>query len=252
VKASTITADERALFEEQGFLIRRAIFTGATLSALQDDALAVAAAFDENYGRITLLEATAAQQSSHNLVNCLAEPELLDVSEDLCGNRLRMEFPYWMNLNTPSMYWHRDLDFIPYDKVSADFNLDDWHLEVPFSQIQWNLVLIDDSLLWVVPGSHRRKPTAGEARALGLKDYTAAMPGKVNVALGAGDGVVFNNNILHGVRNPDSCERRTLHWCWVNAGAYNPWMNQCPPLREEERNALHPRLVAMAAANYGG
>ena len=61
VKASTITADERALFEEQGFLIRRAIFTGATLSSLQDDALAVAAAFDENYGRITLLEATAAQ-----------------------------------------------------------------------------------------------------------------------------------------------------------------------------------------------
>ena len=242
-----MTEAEQSLFEEQGFLVRREVFTGKVLDGLQQDALHLAEGYPDDHGRLVLLDADQEGQSKYNLVNCLSEPEVLDLSEALSGSRFRMAFPYWMNINTPSMYWHRDLDFIKNETVSDEFNIDAWCQRQPFSQIQWNLPLLDDSLLWIVPGSHRRTPTAEEMDILKEEKYSEDMPGKSNVNLCAGDALVYNVNIFHGVHNPHGVDRRTLHWCWVNQDAYNPYGDQCTtPLSAEERRLIDPRLVAMA------
>ena len=55
--------------------------------------------------------------------------------------------------------WHRDVhpvDMAPMDALAADLT------ENGPRYTQWNVPLYDDNVLWVVPGSHRRRNTEGE------------------------------------------------------------------------------------------
>jgi hypothetical protein len=76
-----------------------------------------------------------------------------------------------------------------------------------YRHAQWNLALYDDESLLVVPGSHRRARTEAERNA-GPHDE---LEGMMAVKLGPGDGVFYDNNILH--RGVYDCgkERMTLH-----------------------------------------
>ncbi len=75
------------------------------------------------------------------------------------------------------------------------------------ANIQWNIALYDDSVLWVVPGSHRRPMTEEEKRCL-LESLRKPLPTPVD--LKAGDGVVYTNLIQHWPSNYSSKLRRTL------------------------------------------
>ena len=71
--------------------------------------------------------------------------------------------------------------------------------------------LYDDSVLWVVPGSHRRPNTEDENEQL-LKDRTVPLPNSIPVELKAGDGVAYTNTILHWGSNYSAKLRRTIHF----------------------------------------
>lgn len=104
--------------------------------------------------------------------------------------------------------WHRDLSprwIAPLKGLQQDFLAN-----AAFSQVQWNIALYDDDVLWVVPGSHRRPNTPEEDRALRANDR-APVPGGVPVDLKAGDGVVYINLNLHWGSNYTPKMRRTLH-----------------------------------------
>ena len=103
--------------------------------------------------------------------------------------------------------WHRDVhpvDMAPMDALAADF------MENGPRYTQWNVPMYDDSVLWVVPGSHRRRNTEQENAEL-LDDLKASVTGGISVELNAGDGVIYTNFLIHTGSNYTTKVRRTLH-----------------------------------------
>ncbi len=122
--------------------------------------------------------------------------------------------------------WHRDVhptDMAPMDALAADL------MENGPRYTQWNVPMYDDSVLWVVPGSHRRRNTDRE-NAEFMKDMAGyseisnerlqnAAEG-IAVELNAGDGVVYSNFLLHTGSNYTTKKRRTLHGGHAIFGQY--------------------------------
>ncbi len=77
------------------------------------------------------------------------------------------------------------------------------------ASVQWNIALYDDSVFWVVPGSHRRPTTEEENRCL-LGSLRKPLPTGRPMDLKAGDGLVYTNAINHWGSNYSSKLRRTL------------------------------------------
>jgi hypothetical protein len=102
----------------------------------------------------------------------------------------------------------RDGFLILREVVPAD-QLEDMRANGP-RHLQWNIALYEDSVLWVVPGSHRRLNTEEENASL-RKSGRVPLPGSIPVELSAGDGVVYINFLLHWGSNYSSKMRRTLH-----------------------------------------
>ena len=104
-------------------------------------------------------------------------------------------------------HWHRDIhpiDMAPMRLLQLDM------LENGPRDLQWNIPLYDDDVLWAVPGSHRRLNTPQENEEL-LADNSAPLTGGVPIELKAGDGIVYINFILHWGSNYSTRLRRTLH-----------------------------------------
>lgn len=109
--------------------------------------------------------------------------------------------------------WHRD-DIRPEvsveeeEKQLADKSPDGRQLHA-----QYNIALVDDDSLVVIPGSHRRPRTEIERNA---DPYEPELPGQVVVHLGPGDAVFYDSNIIHrgiyrGVDTQSEIGRMTLH-----------------------------------------
>ena len=112
--------------------------------------------------------------------------------------------------------WHRDIhpvDMAPLDALTADL------MENGPRYTQWNVPLYDDSVLWVIPESHRRRNTGQENAEL-LKDRAAPVTGGIPVELNAGDGVVYINYLNHTGSNYTTKKRRTLHGGHAIYGTY--------------------------------
>ena len=103
--------------------------------------------------------------------------------------------------------WHRDF-YPPYTAPLQGYTDD--ILEYGPRYLQWNLPLYDDSVLWVVPGSHNRFNTAEENAALDA-DARQPLPGAVQVHLQAGDGVPYILPLLHWGSRYNAKMRRTIH-----------------------------------------
>jgi hypothetical protein len=116
--------------------------------------------------------------------------------------------------------WHRDLH--PIDTAPLQGYIDDIAENGP-RYIQWNIPLYDDSVLWVIPGSHLRRNTEAENRAMAANPRLP-VPGWVQTHLKAGDGVVYILPILHWGSNYSPRMRRTVH------GGYSEF-TQYPSLR---------------------
>ncbi len=103
--------------------------------------------------------------------------------------------------------WHRDLH--PIDTAPLQGYIDDI-LEGGPRYVQWNIPLYDDSVLWVIPGSHLR-PNTPEENEVMLADPRCPLPNGVQTHLEAGDGVVYILPILHWGSNYNPKMRRTVH-----------------------------------------
>lgn len=103
--------------------------------------------------------------------------------------------------------WHRDVG--PGHPAPIDGLTEYIRLFGP-AYIQWNIPLWEDSVLWVMPGSHLRRNTEEEARQLAA-DPKVPLPGALQVELGPGDGVAYTIPILHWGSNYSPVRRRTVH-----------------------------------------
>ena len=103
--------------------------------------------------------------------------------------------------------WHRD--FSPSYCSPLQGYIDDIIENGP-RYIQWNIPLYDDSVLWVVPGSHIRPNTPQEDAQL-RKSLHAPLSSGMPVHLNAGDGVGYILPILHWGSNYSTKKRRTIH-----------------------------------------
>ena len=100
--------------------------------------------------------------------------------------------------------WHRD--DVPPDATAEE---EEARLggERAAGHAQWNLALLGDESLVVVPGSHLRARTRREREAGPYEE----LEGSVVVRMRPGDAVFYDHNILHrGVYRADR-ERLTLH-----------------------------------------
>ena len=112
--------------------------------------------------------------------------------------------------------WHRDHH--PIDTAPLQGYIDDI-VETGPRYVQWNLSLYNDSVLWVLPGSHLRVNTEAENEQL-LADPKVPLPGAVQTHLNAGDGVVYILPILHWGSNYSRKMRRTIHGGFSNFTHY--------------------------------
>ena len=119
--------------------------------------------------------------------------------------------------------WHRDIH--PEDTAPLEALQNDVEENGP-RQVQWNIPLYDDDVLWIIPGSHSRPNTEEENRHLAANPRLP-LPGGVPVELKAGDAVVYNNYLLHWGSNYSTKLRRIVHAtfghfaCYPDAGIGN-------------------------------
>ena len=249
-----LSDDDRAAYERDGFLIRRGVVTPGEAAALAAHAARYAAEAPDRarLNRLTLHHAHPTLDAAP-LLAPLARPAILGLSEALLGAPAMARY-YCLNIEIPSadtsMRWHRDSGF--FHAPSARVDAAAWRGERPFSQVQWNLALIPDDCLRIVPGSHHREPTAAEAPFLALDERRDGMPGELIVDLAPGDAVVYHCDLLHGVCNPRPRPRLTVHWYWLRAGAHDPTgpgvLGQLAPAEFTRRLAAPLAALAVEAS----
>ena len=236
-------------FEREGYLIVRGIFRGERLRDLRAQADAfVARAWAspglKNKHRMDLCD-PAFGAPPLPLLEAIADPWVLGTSEVLARSPL-IANQYQISVDSIDIFWHRDKIFLPKDLA---WDVDGFHAERPYSQIQWNLPLVDDEFLNIVPGSHIKmggEPDEIATRSQRENRFIPEMPGALTVRLEAGDGVVYNNNLIHGVRRPANPLRRTLHWYWTRQGHADPYGWKQPDI-SAYADRMSPRLRATFA-----
>ena len=143
--------------------------------------------------------------------------------------------------------WHRDTDPVsepPVGAIAADMQ----HNGAGY--IQWNIALYDDSVLWVVPGSHRRDLSETEVHEL-AGSARGPLSSGLQIKLRAGDGVAYVNHILHWGSNYSTTRRRTIHLAYQAFAAstyryFHLWWD--PAFRAALADAEHRRVFGRWSA----
>jgi len=103
--------------------------------------------------------------------------------------------------------WHRDLG--PGEPAPLLGMIANTERHGP-SYLQWNVALYEDSILWIVPQSHKRVNNAAEDQQL-FENPSVPLPGGMAVELGPGDGDLYTHLLLHWGSNYTRKIRRTIH-----------------------------------------
>lgn len=180
-------------------------------------------------------------------------PKVLSIVEELIGPKLIVNNASILASNPGVIYqlgWHRDVIQIPEEDIEDRlFSKERFH-----NSVQINLPLVEESALWVVPGSHNRPNTPGEDSAFGgTKHYApldAEMPEAVLVRLDAGQAVFYNNNLIHRgwSDEPTKLPRRTLHMGYHSATRPPTWhfyLLNADLLTPEYLDGLSPTMRGM-------
>jgi ectoine hydroxylase-related dioxygenase (phytanoyl-CoA dioxygenase family) len=146
-------------------------------------------------------------------------PILIKAVEELLGPDIILDNAaiFAANIGTSySLGWHRDIIQIPQDKI------EDWLFNRFHNSVQVNMPLYEESVLWIVPGSHKRPNTSEENIAfVGSKYYAplgAEMSGGIPVKIKAGQAALYNNNLIHrGHTEVMENLRRTIHMGYHSA-----------------------------------
>ena len=179
-------------------------------------------------------------------------PIIIKAVEELIGSDLIINNASILAANVGTSYslgWHRDVIQIPQEEIK------DWLFspERFHNSVQINLPLVEESSLWIVPGSHNRPNTPEEDKAFaGSKHYApigAIMPGAMPVTLKAGQAVLYNNNLIHrGYTETMKVPRRTLHMGY-HSSTYPPtwhfYLLKNDLLTKEYLETLSPTMKVM-------
>jgi hypothetical protein len=211
---------DRELFMKQGFLVLRGLIPPERIASLRHDyELAVerfqAAHAEEWAGsaqpRLHLAEPGLIDERNAGAVQLWCDDRLLDVAARLLAvpdpGNTQMMLMCNPRVDRGPANWHRDVH--PHDMAPLDLLQDDLRENGP-RYVQWNIPLYDDSVLWVVPGSHLRRNTEAESSQL-ARDAFKPLPGGIPVDLRAGDAVIYINYILHWGSDYSARMRRTIH-----------------------------------------
>ncbi len=160
---------------------------------------------------------------SAQMLNCPDEAVAAIQAQVLCNPEFEPGDPQrpgqaW---GTDPRNWHRDVRPDMDGPLAA--LLEDQRANGP-SYVQWNIALYEDLILYVIPGSHNRLTTQAETNHL-LEDRgtLTPVPQSSRVELGPGDGVVYNNLMLHwGSKYSPQKKRRTIHLGYRSFGRNFP------------------------------
>ena len=127
--------------------------------------------------------------------------------EGFLGSELRLGHVHlWCSSTSYDTGWHRDHGAARDVREEEELAL----LNAPKVSIKWQLALVDDPCLWVVPGSQLRYRTADEREALNV-DTRMDIEGQQQVVLKRGQTLFWNGSVIHrGVKPADVAERLTL------------------------------------------
>ena len=164
---------------------------------------------------------------SAELLDCPPEAVASNQALVICNPEFAPDDPprpgqHW---GTDPRNWHRD---VRPDKDGPLGGLIEDQLANGPAYVQWNIALYEDHILYIVPGSHRRLTTQLESSHLQAKrGPTIPVPESKCVELGPGDGVVYNNLMLHwGSKYGPEKKRRTIHLGYRSFGRIFP-RQQC-------------------------
>ena len=122
--------------------------------------------------------------------------------------------------------WHRDVRPDHDGPLSA--LLADEEANGP-GYAQWNIAIYEDSILYLIPGSHRRLTSEVEAMQLKSVGGTQSpLSGCVCADLKPGDGIIYNSILLHwGSKYSQRQKRRTIHLGYRTFGRLLPHQREC-------------------------
>ena len=134
-------------------------------------------------------------------------PKLLQYVEAFLGKELRLGYVHLRNARESyDTGWHRDVGGanrdLPYDEEMALLNK-------PKTNFRWQLALIDDPCLWLVPWSQSRYRTDEERDAL-VSNRHRDLPGMENVVLKRGQTLFWDGNTIHRGKMPSGGEERLV------------------------------------------
>ena len=134
--------------------------------------------------------------------------------------------PSGQSWGTDPRNWHRDIR--PDHNAPLSALLADEEANGP-GYAQWNIALYDDAILYFIPGSHRRLTSQVESMQLQSDRGTQTpLPDCVCAELKPGDGVVYNNMLLHwGSKYTRRQKRRTIHLGYRTFGRFLPNQREC-------------------------
>jgi len=215
-----ITQAQHDAFEEDGFFIVDDAIDPAFLAPMRDAATRIKAKV--RAGQVDVFTQWAKPGEPFNILGMLSpdfdEPvfseyllcrPLMEAVVEQIGRDLRWE---WLSLFTNPYHqdfrlgWHRDLGGVPQDLPEAE-ELE--NLRQPREECRWELALVDDVALVVVPGSHYRHRTALETDVI-VNDKDEELPGQLVVELKAGCTIFWNGKIIHASQARKNRERLTL------------------------------------------
>ena len=134
--------------------------------------------------------------------------------------------PAGQSWGTDPRNWHRDVR--PDHAAPLNALLDYEDANGP-GYAQWNIALHDDAIFHLVPGSQRRRMSGAESRQLNTEGGTQApLADCVCADLQPGDGIVYNNMLLHwGSKYTQRKIRRTIHLGYRAFGPFMPHQWGC-------------------------
>jgi phytanoyl-CoA hydroxylase len=228
MRTDALTADERAQYDEAGFVLLRGAVDAATCAAVLDGALA--AARGEAEAGLVLPEANLADGDGpvedrvskvfglhrHGVFADVAgDPGLTGMVAEVVGPRLDCFLSQFV-FKAPGAWgqpWHQDAYYFDFDRPRP----------VAGVSLAVTEATVENGCLWVVPGTHAedvhehvpdRRPGAnvGYVEVAG-RDMGAAEP----VPMHAGDVLLFDSHLIHRSGDNVTADQRrgamTYHFC---------------------------------------
>ncbi|MHA6204511.1 phytanoyl-CoA dioxygenase family protein [Dyella soli] len=260
MQTSVLTDAERALFREQGYLVRKILDDAqvARYVAAVDDARRARG----DAQRMSNLQFLQPGKAIRGIQDIICNADILAACRDLLGDGIVIDGASLFYGEAGIDYrqgWHRDVLQVPDEQIDTAWFSDDY----AYNYVQMNMPLTVDGCLWIVPGSHRRQLNAEERAVFGNTEKMAPvdapeLSGGRQLVLQPGEAVFYNNYAVHRGYGGVLQDRRitihlgfhsrmrppTLHFGVLDHTEYT--LDYLSSLAPDVREALRAHLVERA------